>query len=166
MVETLTYTYTSEDEILRIYGDTGMQGIIQDLSQNNREEWWTELIADASDIINEYCEVFYEPSAMETSTWVRRRAAWIGAYLLSQRRGNPAIFQTRFEMILDELAQVRAGVMLIPRLETRSDFTPAMSNMVVQDYFYQSKIRVHTFISTGGNNTRQDPSYYWPFEWL
>jgi hypothetical protein len=162
----LTYTYTTREEIQRLYGSSGQQAIIQDLSGSNISSWYTELIADASDIINQYCLVYYHAEDLGNSRWVHTRATWIAAYLLSQRRGNPALWGGRYAEILEELRMVLAGLIQIPGLPTRSDFTPAMSNLVIDDHFQISKIRVQPFISTGGVGSNQQIAYRWPFDYL
>ena len=166
MTTELTYTYTTKEEIARLYGSNGQQSIIQDLAASNLSSWWTELISDASDIVNQYCLVYYQASDLSNSRWVRTRTTWIAAYLLSQRRGNPALWGLRYEQIIDELLMVMHGEIQIPGLPTRADFTPAMSNLVVDDHFQISKIRVQPFISTGGTHANQQIAYRWPFDWL
>lgn len=166
-VETLTHVYTTEAEIERIaYGDNGTNLIMDDLSVSNKATLWSEICEDASDFINEFAELRYAPEDLAGSRWVRTRAAWIGAYFLSQRRGNPALFVNRFDEITDELQRVADGQIIIPRLPTREDFTPAMSNMIVHDYFNIHKLRVHPSISTGGGGKNQDLSPVYPWEWL
>jgi hypothetical protein len=165
-VETLSQVYTTQAEIERIYSNLASSLQIDDVDIDEVSDFWTELTEDATDIINQYAESYYDPTDMVNSRWVRTRASWVGCYLLSQRRGNPSLFADRFEIIIDELQRVYRGDLIIPRLPTREDMTPAMSNVVIDDRFRVHKIRVHPTISTGGTSGKQDLSPRFPFEWL
>lgn len=166
MTTALTYEYTSRTEIEHIYGLTGLTLQVADLKQGNIDDWWQELVADATQTVNQFCWLFYSELDLSNSHWVRRRASWIGAYYLSQRRGNPSLFNLRYSEIIEELNAVMQGAMQIPGLATSVDFTPAMSNLRVDDWYYRDKIRVHQEISTGGLSARQSPSYVYPlWDW-
>lgn len=165
-VETLASIYTSEEEVTRLFSSLGIELRLDDLMGSDLATYWTEVTCDATDKVNEYCEIYYEPTDMVNNRWVRTRATWICAYLVSQRRGNPAQFFTRYEEIIGELLAVLEGRLLIPRLPTRADFTPAMSNQVVDDRFALHKLRTYQTISTGGISSRQDLSTWVPYEWL
>lgn len=162
----LQFLYTTQAEIRRLYGQLGQQNIVQDLNSTDLQAMWTELCSDASDIVNQYCLVFYNASDLANSRWVRVRTTWIAAYLLSQRRGNPALFGVRYEQIIEELLMVLNGEIQIPGLPTRNDFTPAMSNLNVDDRFHTMKLQVSPFISTGGSYPNQHAFSNWPWEWL
>ena len=166
-VETLTSVYTTQAEIERIaYGEDGVPLIVDDITPGEESTFWVELTEDATDFINEVASLRYDPVDMADSRWVRSRSTWVGAYFLSQRRGNPALFVNRFDEITDELQRVAEGKIIIPRLPTRENFTPAMSNIVVNDYFNVHKLRVHPSISTGGGGKNQDIAPIYPWEWL
>ena len=160
----LAYVYTSEAEIKRILSNSGFDLRLDDLS--NDLDTVTDLINEASDLVNFYCGLHYDESDLETSTLVRRWATWIACYLLSQRRGNPAIFSDRMGEVLALLEEVSRHDRVIPRLPTRENLTPAMSNVHIDDKFRTHKIRVHPTISTGGTYGQQDLSPRFPFEWL
>jgi hypothetical protein len=165
-VETLPYIYTDQTTIERLYSDTGVTLVIDDMSSGEKALFWTEVTSEASDVVNQYAEMYYAPIDLNTSSWVQRRTTWIAAYLISQRRGNPAIFGDRYDEIIEELKAVYRGELLIPRMPTREDMTPAMSNLIVDDRFRVHKLRVHPTISTGGVSSRQDMSPRFPWEWL
>jgi hypothetical protein len=160
MVETLPYTYTTEEEITRVFSSTGVTLRIDDLDPLVLTDFWTEICSEATDIANTYLEVFYEPEDLNTSFWVRSRCKWIGAYLLSLRRGNPALFLQRYEEVLEDFQRVFQGELIIPRLPVREDFVPSMSNLVVDDRFLVQKLRIHPDISTGNLSSKQHISYY------
>tara|TARA_R110002020_G_scaffold62712_4_gene167501 strand:+ start:101 stop:634 length:534 start_codon:yes stop_codon:yes gene_type:complete len=160
----LSYAYTSEAEIKRILSSSGFDLRLDDLS--NDLDTVTDLINEATDLVNFYCGLHYDESDLEGSTLVRRWTTWIACYLLSQRRGNPAIFADRMGEVLALLEEVARHDRILPRLPTREDLTPAMSNVHIDDKFRTHKIRVHPTISTGGTYGKQDLSPRFPFEWL
>lgn len=166
MPEALQYTYTSQAEIEFAWSSIGVTLRIDDLSGTQLRDFWLDLIAEATDIVNQYCLHYYSESDLNNSRWVRSRCKWIGAYLLSQRRGNPAVFRERYEEVISDLEKVYNGSISIPRLPTSSDMTPALSNLVVDPTFLHKQLRVHPNISTGGTSARQDLSYRFPFDWI
>lgn len=164
MVETLTYKYTTQAEMERAFSTAAVtartdDGVLADLLD--------DCINEATDEINFHCERWYEPSDMVNNLWVRRTATWLACYYLSQRMGNPAQFETHIEEIKLRLEHIYSGHKQIPRLATRDDMTPAMSNLRVDDRFRVEKIRVQPTISTGGSYSKQDkdpvfPAGGWP----
>ena len=166
--ETLTYTYTSDDEIARLASQEGVNLRISDLTATNLSSYWEELIADATDIINQYCLGKYEDEDLADNRWVRIRASWIGLVQLCRRKMNPvpdAILQ-RYEEIIAELKAVLAGQLLIPRLATRSEMNPSMSNLRVDDSYRSRKLRVNPNISVGAAGSNQDVDYWFLFDWF
>lgn len=160
MVETLANVYTTQAEIVNVYSQAGFDFTLDDLSGATLTQAILEFTEDATDIINQHAAIRYEESDMENSRWVRSRASWIAAYLFSQRRGNPTPdpFANRFEMIMDELREVRNDNLDIPRLGTKSNFIPSISNFEIDDRFGVRKIRVQPQISSGGTYSEQDIS--------
>ena len=161
-VETLTYTYTSQAEIERLLSTAGaLARVDDDLDGSAESGVWEDVVDEATDEINFHCEHLYEPSDMANNLWVRRRATLIGAYLLSQRRGDSGLYHERYQKLIEVLELVRDGKRQIPRLPTKDDYTPAMSNLRVDHRFGSRKIRVQRTTSTGGTSGRQnlDPSY-------
>ena len=164
MPTSLSALYTSREEINRRYGSVGVKSSTQDMTGADTVEFWVELTSEASDVVNTYCWVYYLPADLEDSRWVRSRATWIGCYLLSIRRGNPGLFKMRYDEIIEELQAVAGGIIQIPELPTRGDFTPAMSNVRIEDGFRSTRVRVDQTSSTGGVGSRQDISYVWPWQ--
>lgn len=160
------YIYTSRDEMERILSQIGVNLRIDDLDVAGSEGALESFYIDATLTIDTYVQHYYEPQDLYSSYWVRLRASWLACYYLSQRRGNPALFQLRYNQILEELERVQLGELVIPGLPTRFDLTPAMSNIVIDERFTIDKIRVHPSISTGGVSSRQSLSPVIPYEWL
>lgn len=167
MVESLAFTYTSREEIVRIFGNNGVNLRGDDLRNASGEAaMMGEIIGESTEMINFYCGMNYDEIDLSDSYLVRRWATWIACHLLSQRRGNPAMFVDKYEETLRLLEEVYKFNRIIPRLPTREDLTPAMSNLHIDDRFRTHKIRVHPTISTGGTYGKQDLSPRFPFEWL
>ena len=76
------------------------------------------------------------------------------------------MFEDRMQEVIVLLEEITRHDRIIPRLPTRADLTPAMSNLHIDDRFRTHKIRVHPTISTGGTSGKQDLSPRFPFEWL
>lgn len=157
-VETLSFVYTSITEIEKIYSSAGADFASDDFTGADLTQLQLEIVEDATDYINQYVLGRYRATDLADSRWVRTRASWIGAYFLSQRRGNPAPepFFSRKEEIEEELIKVRDQKIMIPRLSNKSDFTPALSNYKIDHRFRKAKIRVQQRTSTGGTSSRQD----------
>lgn len=158
MTETLAYTYTSRNEMNRIFSAVAIENRLEDLIDDAQTV--LEIIEEATDWINQYCSMLYEESDLNNSRWVRSRCTWYACYLLSQRAGYPALFTDRIEKIESDLKDVFTQQVPIPRLPYRSNMAPAMSNVIVDDRFAVAKIRVHQPISPGGTSGRQDPAFY------
>ena len=155
-IETLSYVYTSQAEIGRVMSVAHATLSVDDDEDSVAEDSvWDDIVNDATDYINQYCERYYEPQDMADNLWVRRRASWVGAYFASMRRGNPGYFQARFDLVTHELEKVFSGLLQIPRLPTRADLSPAMSNYTVDHRYAVRKIRVNRDISVGGTYSNQ-----------
>lgn len=163
--ETLSYTYTTQAEIERLFSAVGALRRADDDADGVAEtSVWNDVIYEATDEVNLYLERWYEPEDMANNLWIRRQASWIGAHHLSQRRGNPAIFQDAYDRATNLLEKVFMGQMQVPRLPQRSDLTPSMSNLAVDLSYVRKRIRVQQTISTGGTSSRQDQEYWIPPE--
>ena len=166
-VETLTYTYTSQTEIERIWSSAAALLRTDDDQDDVAESGvWDDIVNEATDTVNLYLEKWYEPSDMAENLWVRRAATWVGAHLLSLRRGDPGNYFDRYERIIAVLQEIWEGKRQVPRLAQRADTSPAMSNLRVDQRFAVKKIRVQESISTGGTSSRQDLDSQYPWgEW-
>lgn len=171
-LETLQYVYTSQASIESKI--SAMAGLLyvdhnQDRSIDAADEStvWADVVGEATDICNQYCLELYNDFALASSLWVYRQATWIGCHLLSLERGNPSpgTFQTQYERSIANLEKIHAQELKIPRLPTRSDNTPALSNVCVDLWFWEKNVRVLPSISTGGNSARQDTDNWVPYIW-
>lgn len=164
-IETLSDVYTTRSEIERIYGQRGVTSHVDDQDLGDipdddttemSDDIWEGVIQDATDEINLYCLGYYTASDLKNNVWVRRQASYLGCYYLSIRRGDPGQYANRRDDILGLLQRIQAGNMQIPRLATRGDLTPGMSNYSVDDRFRTNKVRVKPSISTGGTYNNED----------
>lgn len=158
--------YVTLRDVQHRFSEAGITLRLDDVPADRLAEVFEQVAGDVEDLIDQYCQHFYLDEDLVNSPWVRRRASWLFCYFLSMRRGNAAIFQARYNEIVDELERVGNGTLLIPGLPRRADMTPALSNVVVDERFYISKVRVQPSISTGGTSGRQALSPVIPYEWL
>lgn len=151
MPETLTYVYTSQAELERVFSITAV---------NRRADLDKDGIADplvidetaniATDEINLYCEPHYNASDMVNNLWIRRQATYIGCFHLSLLRGHPAQFKTYYEKIVQWLEKIREGSLQVPRLYKKSNMSPSVSNYVVDNRYRYTQERVIPSVSPGG----------------
>lgn len=160
MVETIPYTYTSRAEMASIFSTDALDLRVDEDEDDSvsagEEQLVTDCIEEATDICNQYCLPTYDASAMADSLWVRRRCSYIACYLLSIRRGHAPQYTQQYNSAIEDFKAIFDGKMVIPRLAPAYDLTPALSNLVVDDHYARSKIRVQPETSTGNVTKRQD----------
>jgi len=162
-VETLSYLYTSQAEIeakLSAAGALLQADHNQDTTLDAADETgvWSDVVNEATDTVNLYCLELYNDYDLANSLWVHRQATWIGCHLLCLERGNPSpgTFQLQYDRALANLELIHSGALRIPRLATRSDITPSVSNQAIDNWFFENKARTIPSISTGGVGSKQD----------
>lgn len=170
---TLTNTYTTEDEMDRLFSVQGVDLRTEDLDTNDRAQAIIDVIEDTTETFNSYLEAYYLDTDLKNSPWVRQRATYWACYLLSKRMDNAPNFADRRREILEELQQLAAGSALsgglrIPRLATRGEHVPRMTNQHIDQWFHQQKLRTVSFISVGQSFTNQNIAHHipYPFFWL
>lgn len=168
MPETLPYLYTSEDELERLIRTVDKDLNLDDDGDGNAEtDALDDVIDEATDVVNTYCLKFYLASDMVNNKWVRRHCTAIACWLLSQRRGNAAKMQKKYDRAIEQLERVFKGEMQIPRLPYRANMDPALSNYVVDERHPVGQIRVQPSQSVGGSYSGQptdwsDPGFHVP----
>ncbi len=163
----LTYTYTSWEEITRLFSAKGVDLRVDDLTDNAElTAYKRELCEDSTDIANSYFLGLYDADDLALSRWVRMRVTWIACYLLSQRRGNPALFIQRYQDCLLDFERVQNGIMSIPNVATSANLAPKMSNIIIDQRHAVQKARVVDSTSTGGVSEGQHLAWRYPFDWL
>lgn len=169
MVESLSYTYTSADEISRhlspdslgYYRDDGVVSSGSSPTLNTQDA-----VEEATDTVNMYCLAYYSEASLSNNLWVRRSATWLACYFLTSRRAEPSPYRGQYERVIALLEKVRDGEMQVPRCSLRSDFAPCASTYVIDDRFPKRRARVEIETSTGTqypnrpNDITPDPSVF------
>jgi len=156
--------YTSRAEMERLYSPRGLEyragtGFDCQTTLN----WY---IDDASATIDAYAGQIYAKADLATSTWIRVRATWIACYRLSQIEGNASQFIGRYDEAMDELRQVKDGLLPVPDLSTSIDVVPSMSNIDHDPRHRYATLRVQPETSTAVNGSRQFLTANWLPEWM
>lgn len=166
MASSLDHTYTTEAELERFCGENYVDFRLDDLVTLDRNTLLYDLIDQSTLDVDTYLEPWYLTADLTNHKLARWYATIIFAYKLSQRRGNAAQYVTEYEDTMAKLQEFATGIPPFPGIGTRSDFTPAMSNLTVDERFQLQKQRVQSPISTGGTSSRQDLSYVYPIDWI
>lgn len=155
-VETLPYVYATQQSIENLYSAAAVLLRGDDNDDGTLDAGLlTDVIDTATDTTNFYILPLYEASRANDNLWVRSRTTLIACWLLSQRKGDAAQFQTRYERVMAELEQVNKMQHFIPRLPLSSNLAPGVSNYHVDDRYVIAKTRVQQTISSGGRSERQ-----------
>lgn len=147
MVESLSYTYTSEAEIKRLMTSAGYTEYVTD--DQTAADVLADVINQATDEINVYCCRWYAEVDLANNSYVRRLATYIAAYHLTNRRGEEPRYTTEYQDGRTFLEKVMSGLLQLPRCPQRADLTPCHSNYVIDDRFQQQKVRVQDSTSSG-----------------
>lgn len=159
--------FTNVDNVKALYGSTGYTNILDDLAAGDIDEIMSQIIFDAEQTIIVRLNKFHTNAALANSNWVKSRATWIAAHLLSKRRGNEHYFADLYEDALRELDGIASGeINPLVDIPTRDTIIPSMSNVYVDEMFISAKIRVRQNISTGGSYDGQDISFGYFWGWL
>jgi hypothetical protein len=180
-IEATPPLYTTRAEMEKIFSNLGINTRLDDDQSKtinspydsfdgvtplvSEELYLDAVIQDATDLFNQYLEVWYRPEDLVNSLWIRRSCTWVACHLLSLRRGNPSQFDNEYQRILEFIQQISKGPgvngnPLVPRTPLRYDLRPSHSNIVVDDHFPQSKIRVQDRSSSGDSEPHRDRDLY------
>lgn len=155
-LEAVPTLYTSQAEMESLFGFLGVQLRLDDdddeIVATPETEYLTDVMVEATDIINQHIGWIYDDVELSESRWVRRRASWIACHLISKRRGNAKQFQEQFDQCMEDFREVELHRRWIPRKKPKYDFAPAMSNLRI-DYRY-SGYRGYAY---GASPQRVDP---------
>jgi phage gp36-like protein len=151
------YPYTTIEEMEHVLSPLGVQLRGDDNDDGTIDPGVIEdCIDEATEWVNLYVSTRYSENSLNTSSWTRAITTRLACYLVSQRRGNPALFEAETERILNWLTMIKNGQLRIPRLPDRMNLIPSMSNYRVDDRFSINKTRVQPSISTGASYGKQD----------
>lgn len=154
-------SFTSQEEIARVYSNIGVDLRLDDLSDADADDMMDEIVAAATATIAAYTLKWYDSDKLVNSDWVRRRATIIGCYYLSSRRANGTQFYQEYQRILQELELfLKPQPPIIPNndgypVPVRSSQIPTVSAYIVDDRLRRRKLRVNKDYST-----KQYPGQY------
>lgn len=152
---TVATVYCTREDIADIWSDVGLNLRAND---GPDEPGWMEkdglmarVIRQATDRVNYYCLQRYTAANLATSDYVTDATAVIAAYKFAIRRGNPAAqsLYDRYQDVLRELAEIKAGTNQIPGLAEKFAAYPTLSNLRWDGRYRENKIRVRQNSSTG-----------------
>jgi hypothetical protein len=155
MVESLTYTYTTQAEMESIFSATGVSLHTDDDTPDSI----TEAIEEATDEINLFCLEEYDAADLNQNKWVRRMASYIACQIISIRRGQAELYSSKVDQIFKRLERIKSGSLEIPRLAKRTKGGPVMSNLRVDFRYRQNSIRTEQGTRVG-NNWSGEPADY------
>lgn len=156
MVATLTYLYTTQAKVEDLVSLLAANLRLDDLTDPvKKASMWTDILHWVTDLINQHCEGRYEYADLATSNWVERRARVLAAHELCLRRYNQSPYMTQYNLIMEELESILDGTKPVPGLPLRSDMTPSMSNIRLDERFIVSRQRVQPTTSAGGTDGHQ-----------
>lgn len=165
-IGTLTYTFTSQSEIERLFSSLGLEYRRDDFAEDAEQyaAVLNEVIDQATWEVKAILNKIFEDEDFYTNTWIRRRCTIIACYLLSIRRGNDAQFyQEYLDALVDLQGLVEGDVYLgIPAGKgTRVE----MFNVHTDNRFpaVASRVDIYTSTSTAGPKFLQ---WYRPFYWI
>lgn len=154
--------YTSQAEIEDIFSISGADLHTDDIIDN--PSFWEKLCERATSRVNQYLMGLFSAENLQNHVRIREIATYIACYLLSIRRGNPALYRGEYEECLADLENMQTGNLYldIPR---RQSHRVVMQNVVIDNRYFRNPNRVEPLTSTtviGG----QAVLYTVPFGWL
>ena len=154
-----TYGFTDEAKIAGIYGQQGVDYILDDVSAPQDGYVLNQIIRDAEQTVIVRLPMF-APADLAGNDWVESRTTWIAAHLLSKRRGNEHYFEDLYDSALRELEAIATGEIAPPvEIPLRDNTYPAMSNIMINEKFNVTKVRVRSLDSVGGSKGFQHHAY-------
>jgi hypothetical protein len=175
VVDSVTYLFTSLEEIQMLFSSWGERQHTDDLNPNDenydegnqssatRLAFLNELIQRATSHVMSYLGPRYTANAIYRIPRIREIATYWACYKLSRRRGNQPVYEYEYFEAMDDLEKYRAGELY---LDAPSNGPRAiMQSYVVDNRFYTQPLRVLTQSSTS-IVPGQRIAYRLPFYWL
>lgn len=154
-------TYCTRLNVQSLIGEAALLAVIddnQDGVENPEEsEYITHAIERGAVEMNEAISKQYILSALTSNDWCKWCNAYLAAYFLFERRGNPVPTGVldAVQTYKDKLSEIRWGRYQIPEALPSHNYRPAVSNYTVELGKYANPIRVYTDESIGSD---PDPS--------
>lgn len=137
--------YCDQPDVERLFSSYGVTAFADHDGDGNPDAGVVnDCINQATEEINLYCQQWYTPAVLETSTLINRWCTVYATVFLCERRGNPVpdSLAAEFARIAAKLEQILAGTLKLPGLAMRDDMRPSMSNLTVDRRYNRSRIRV------------------------
>jgi phage gp36-like protein len=177
----LSIIYCSETELDQILSSFGVEVRTDDTDTGTTNETIISAVLEqASAEINYYLFDQYPLSIIAPGgtalIWVKWACAYIGSFLLCQRRGNPVPdpLAEKYQKTIEALQLIESGKKQLPGdsglVSPQFDYTPAISNYVYSEWFPRTHIRRVPSTSTGGPQTpgrkQHNAPDFWLFPWF
>ena len=162
----LSYYFTSESEMDRLFSESGVDTRINDLNSAQKSTSITELAARATEDVQSYLGALYDDQELSNSAWVRDRATVIACYKLSIRLGNDAQYYNQYLDALADLEAARDGLLLVPGAAQSTGTLAEFANVSTDMRFPFRPIRVDTLTSTVGLDQVDNPKLIFPYMWF
>lgn len=149
--------YCTRLNVQSLIGEAGLLAVVDDNSDGVENPTETQYITDAivrgAVEMNEALSKQYVLSDLSGNDWCKWCNAYIAAYFLFERRGNPVPvgIVDAVQTYKEKLSEIRWGRFQVPEANPSFDNRPAVSNFTVELGKYANPIRVFTDESTGGN---------------
>lgn len=157
---TLAYTYVTRDDLDSLLSVLGTTDRVDDDNTGAvsaaEQGFIDKAIQWATDKINFYLAMRYNPSDLSQSWMVNDWCAIVACYFLATRRGNPspASIIDLYQGAIRDLELVHSGAYEVPLTPLREVGIPAWSNIRVDVMYNRDKIRVLT------TNSEKTPTPY------
>jgi hypothetical protein len=160
--------YTSLAEIQRLFSVDAVE---------NRRDDYTALEPDYVDTMNEiiiraHYEVksiinkLFDDSVAKPHPWIRARATYIGAYLLSIRRGNDSQYFNEYLEALEDLTALVNGERYLDDLPANVTSQAVFLNVSSDNRYPFTPMRIDPISATPDVSGVRFVQRYIPFSWL
>ena len=146
-----SYLYLTEQDLM---SRLSVEGVLSRLSEADvtplEQQALTDVLSDASETINFYTWMKYDPSVLVGIPWVNRRAVDLAAWIFCGIKANPIpeSVQQKAEQAQKWLEEICDGPRLIPLANLRRRLAPVWSNVRVIPGYQFKCIRVETQTSS------------------
>jgi hypothetical protein len=150
--------FSSEAEVIRFMGENAVILITDDWDYTDKSPIWNDILDFVDDTIWQNIEQHYDPTTHLGNSYLRRRATILAAHLLSQRRGNPALYARLADEVKEEFNDIRRGNKRVPRGTPIGNLGPVVRNYTMQP-MRVLPMRVEKFKSTGDSYSNERIAY-------
>ena len=137
------YKLTTWAEIQSLYSTTGSSAAVSDLSGATLTAFqlWVEYLA-TEEVFLFLGTRYKDLQSLSQCNLVRMWATILGCYQVSRRRGNPELFLTARDEVLEYLKLVQNGELSLQDVNTNTANQPSMQNYSADPRFAVNGIRI------------------------